>query len=222
MSEHQLTPEVLWAQRSSSTDPEKNYVTLTINAPDTENPSIDLKSNSLTFTGRSGPKETTYHVELEFYAEIDVVNSKRHATSANVSFYLRKKDLKEEYWPRLLKEPKRVQFVRTDFEKWVDEDEQEGAPDDDMGAMGGGMPDMGGMGGDGGFGGIDFSKLGGGGGAGGMPDMSSLGDMGGDDEADDDMPDLEDDDAKDDAAADKTEEAAAPEAKGKAKIEEVS
>ena len=46
--------------------------------------------------------------------------------------------------------------------QWVDEDEQDGAPDDmaGMGGMGGGMPGMegmggmGGMGGDGGFGGI--------------------------------------------------------------------
>jgi hypothetical protein len=52
----------------------------------------------------------------------------------------------------------------------VDEDEQDGAPDDDyMNNFGGGMG-----GGDGGFGGIDFSKLGGG-------DMGGLGD------ADDDV-----------------------------------
>lgn len=47
--------------------------------------------------------------------------------------------------------------LRTDCNQWVDEDEQDGAPDDDaMGGMGG-MPGMGGMGGmgeDGGFGGI--------------------------------------------------------------------
>ena len=51
-------------------------------------------------------------------------------------------------------------------QKWVDEDEQEGAPDDDY---------MGGMGGDfGGMGGLDFSKLGGGAGMGG-DDMEGLG-----------------------------------------------
>lgn len=30
---------------------------------------------------------------------------------------LRKKDLKEEYWPRLLKESKKVHFLKTDFDK---------------------------------------------------------------------------------------------------------
>ncbi|KAK4695171.1 hypothetical protein P7C71_g2542, partial [Lecanoromycetidae sp. Uapishka_2] len=165
----QTTPEVLWAQRSSTSDPERNYIWLTIQAPDVPNKSFkaDLKSNSLTFTGHSETKKTTYHVELEFYGEIDVENSKTNHTSAKVEFVLRKKELKEEYWPRLLKESKKVHFLKTDFDKWVDEDEQDAAPDDDamagmggMGGMGGGMPGMegmggmGGMGGDGGFGGI--------------------------------------------------------------------
>ncbi len=30
---------------------------------------------------------------------------------------LRKKDKKEEYWPRLLKESKKVHFLKTDFDK---------------------------------------------------------------------------------------------------------
>ncbi len=70
--------------------------------------------------------------------------------------------------------------------QWVDEDEQEGAPEDDFagygGMPGGGMPG-------GGMGGLDFSKLsgmGGMGGMGGMPDLGELGadmeGMGGDDE----------------------------------------
>ena len=47
--------------------------------------------------------------------------------------------------------------------QWVDEDEQDGAPDDEMPGGMGGMPDMGamggmgGMGGDGGFGGLGMS-----------------------------------------------------------------
>lgn len=30
---------------------------------------------------------------------------------------LRKKELKEEYWPRLLKESKKMHFLKTDFDK---------------------------------------------------------------------------------------------------------
>jgi len=188
MASSQTTPEVLWAQRSSSTDAEKNVIFLTISAPDVAKIDVDLKPTSLTFTGHSETKKTTYHVELEFYAEIDVENSKTNHTSRDVEFVLRKKELKDEYWPRLLKESKKVHFLKTDFDKWVDEDEQN-APIDDLSSMGG-------MGEDGGYNGLDFSKLGG---AGGLGDMGDLPDMGADDDEDDDeeLPDLEEDNAAD-------------------------
>ena len=54
---------------------------------------------------------------LEFYGEIDVENSTTNHTSRDVEFVLRKKELKEEYWPRLLKESKKVHFLKTDFDK---------------------------------------------------------------------------------------------------------
>ena len=80
---------------------------------------------------------------------------------------LRKKEKKLEYWPRLTKD--KLPFVKTDFDKWVDEDEQDGAEkldDDGFDGMGG-MPGMGGMGGMPGMGGIpgmgDFGSMMGGG-----------------------------------------------------------
>jgi hypothetical protein len=75
----------------------------------------------------------------------------------------------------LTKEKIRNAFIKTDFSKWVDEDEQDGAAaepdtgdDDMMSAMGGmgGMPGMGGMGGMPGMGGM-----------GGMPGMGGMGGM---------------------------------------------
>ncbi|EGO56586.1 hypothetical protein NEUTE1DRAFT_117392 [Neurospora tetrasperma FGSC 2508] len=198
-----VTPEVRWAQRSSATDPESNFIYLTISVPDvpTSNLKLDLKPTGLVFTGHSDTLKKTYHVELEFYAEIDPAASQVNHTARDVEMKLRKKELDAHYWPRLLKEPKKVHFLKTDFDKWVDEDEQHEAAEDDFsnfGGMGGmpgmgGMGDMGGMGGMGGdFGGIDFSKLGGAG----LP--------GGDDEedSDDDMPPLEGE-----GEADKAEEA---------------
>lgn len=110
---------VLWAQRSSASDAEKNYVILTISVPDVPAKSLqlDLTATKLTFTGTSDSKKTTYHVELEFYAEIDPANSKTHHTAANVQLILRKKEMKEEFWPRLLKDSKKAHFLRTDFDK---------------------------------------------------------------------------------------------------------
>ncbi|OTA57176.1 HSP20-like chaperone [Hypoxylon sp. EC38] len=179
----QVTPEVLWAQRSSSTDPEKNFIYLTISVPDIpkSNLKLDLQPTGLTFTGHSDTLKKTYHLDLTFYTEIDPAESKVHHTARNVELKLRKKELNEEYWPRLLKDSKKVQFVKTDFDKWVDEDEQNEAPEDDFSQFGGmgGMPGMGG----GDFSGIDFSKLGG-------ADMPT-GEDDEDDSDDDDMPALE-------------------------------
>ncbi|TKX21944.1 CS domain-containing protein 1 [Elsinoe australis] len=212
----QIVPEVTWAQRSSSSDAEKNHIYLTISVPDVDPKQItlDIQPTYLDFKGYSETKKATYAVKLEFFEEIDPKESKIHHTPRDVELVLRKKELKEDYWPRLLKDKSRVHFLKTNFDKWVDEDEQnEVAEDDDymsrMGGMGGmpgmegmgGMPGMGGMGGmpgmggDGGFGGIDFSKLGAG--AGGM-DFGGAGDDGEDD--DDEMPELEGEENKEGAA----------------------
>ncbi|TVY18296.1 Protein wos2 [Lachnellula arida] len=206
------TPEVLWAQRSSATDAAKNYIYLTISVPDVQASKLklDLKPTSLSFSGHSDSLKRDYQLALDFYAEIDPTESKINPTGKNIELVLRKKELKEEFWPRLLKDAKKVHFLKTDFDKWVDEDEQDEAPEEDlaggnMGGMGGmpGMGDMssmmgGGAGGD--FGGIDFSKLGGG--AGGDAEGEEE-----DDDDDEDMPELEED-----------EEAG----KSSAKIEEVN
>ncbi|KAI8261104.1 Protein wos2 [Colletotrichum sp. SAR 10_98] len=185
MSDTTATPEVLWAQRSSSSDESKNFVYLTISVPDVpaSNLKLDLKPTGLSFKGHSDSLKRTYALDVEFYAEIDPAESKINHTGKNVELKLQKKELKEEYWPRLLKEPKKVHFLKTDFDKWVDEDEQEEAGEEDFSQFGGmgGMPGMGGAGGD--FGGIDFSKLGGG-----APGMEDIDD---EEEDDDDMPPLE-------------------------------
>ncbi|KAF5017456.1 hypothetical protein F66182_10611 [Fusarium sp. NRRL 66182] len=198
-------PEVLWAQRSSVADPTKNFIYLTLTVPDVPKDSLtlDLQPTKLNFTGTSSTLKRKYHVELEFYGEIDPAESKINHTAKNIEMKLQKKELKEEYWPRLLKDSKRVHFLKTDFDKWVDEDEQNEAPEEDFsqfGGMGGGMPGMGDMGGD--FGGIDFSKLGGGAG---FPGAEGAGDEQDDDEDDEDMPALEGDDKKAAPAATATE-----------------
>jgi hypothetical protein len=75
-------------------------------------------------------------------------------SSRSLSLTILKKDLKFEYWPRLTKEKVKNAFLKTDFSKWVDEDEQNGeiAVAEDGPDMG-----MGGMGGMGG--GMDFEKV---------------------------------------------------------------
>ena len=118
----------------------------------------------------------------------------------------------DEFWPRLLKDKAlEKNQVKIDWDRYVDEDEEEegfdtsnlaggmdmGSMMSQMGGMGGMPPGMGGMGGMpggmGGMGGMDMSEM-----------MKNLGDIGGadggmpaggldddDDDDDDDLPDLE-------------------------------
>jgi hypothetical protein len=78
---------------------------------------LDLKPTGLNFTGHSESLKRTYHLELEFYAEIDETKSKINHTGKNVQMVLRKKEVKDEFWPRLLKDSKKVHFLKTDFDK---------------------------------------------------------------------------------------------------------
>jgi hypothetical protein len=112
---------------------------LTISVPDVpkKDLKLDLQPNKLTFTGTSGTLKHTYHVELPFYAEIDVEESKTNHTPRDTEFKLIKKELSEEYWPRLLKDAKKMHFLKTDFDKWVDEDEQNEAAEEDFSNFGG-------------------------------------------------------------------------------------
>jgi len=186
-------PEVLWAQRSSKSDPERNIVYLTIAAPDIPSNALklDLQATKIVFSGKSTTKNVTYAGDFEFYEEIDPQESKINHTDRDIEIVLRKKEAKEEFWPRLLKDKAKVHWLKTDFDKWVDEDEQDTNEDEDWMAKSGGMGGMGGMGGEGGgFEGIDFSKFGSGpGGPGGdLPGDSDDEEL---PEEDEDMPPLE-------------------------------
>jgi hypothetical protein len=78
---------------------------------------LDLKPTTLTFTGHSKSKDVTYHIELEFYGEIDVDNSQIKPTPRDISMKLRKKELQKDYWPRLLKTSEKQHWLKTDFDK---------------------------------------------------------------------------------------------------------
>lgn len=224
MSEKTLFPEVVWAQRSDASDPAKNILYLTIKAANipTEDLTLKLTPTNLSYSGKT-TKGVVYAVEIPFFEEIDPAESRHSHSLRGTDCVLRKKEPKEAYWPRLLKDKARLHWLHTDFDKWVDEDEQEGAPEEAAAGMDPSMMSQFGGGDDaGGFGGIDFSKLGGAGGMGGMPggmDMASMmqgmGGMGGpggagmegleedsgEGEDDDEMPGLEEEKEPTTAAA---------------------
>lgn len=177
MSRH---PEILWAQRSDK-------VYLTVELLDAKNPQVKLESEGrFSFSATVGANDQKFETDLELFAAIDVSKSAVNKGQRHTTLVLEKAE--SGWWSRLLKaEGKAPKFVKVDWNKWVDEDEEDEAPamdnNFDMGAMGG-------MGG--GMGGMDFSALSGMGG-GGMPDFSGMGGEEDDMEDDDDMPELEPD-----------------------------
>ncbi|OWT40728.1 hypothetical protein C362_01537 [Cryptococcus neoformans Bt1] len=192
-----LHPEITYAERSSASEPEKNIIYFTINAPDIQDEhNLDIKPTEISFRAKAGDAsngipEKEYSFDLQLWGEIIPEETKKVVTSRAIVLVLKKKEAQAEYWPRLTKEKPNRNWVKTDFSKWVDEDEQEGTEDlsagmegmEGMGGMGGmpGMPGMGGMGGmggmpgmGGGMEGMDFSKL-----MEQMGGMGAMGDMGG-------------------------------------------
>lgn len=122
-----LTILVLWAQRSSAKVAAQNIIYLTVRLIDPEDLKINLEANSLDLTAKSNDKD--YKLHIDFYGEIDEKESHYHVAGSHIAFVIRKKELKAEYWPRLTKEKGHYHYIRTDFEKWVDEDEQQPVED---------------------------------------------------------------------------------------------
>ncbi|KAJ1841241.1 p23 chaperone protein wos2 [Coemansia sp. RSA 2703] len=151
-------PTVLWAQR-------KEIIYLTIELHDAENAELSLTATSIDYANTTDDNKYAFH--LDFFKPIKHDSYKKSATGRKTLLILDKQD--PEWWPRLTEKPGKLNFLKTDFDHWKDEDDS----DDEKPAFDGqdfmqmgGMPGMGGMGGMPGMGGM-----------GGMPDMSALASM---------------------------------------------
>lgn len=133
------------------------------------------------------------------------LQASKYSTQRTVQFKLVKKEAKR--WHKVSVADKKQHWLKCDWDKWVDSDEEDNVRMDmgdfDMDSMGlGNMSSM--LGGMGGMGGMDFSSLGGGGNFDGM----------GDSDDEDDLKDLDlgldEGDAEGGAKNDGTEEQAEP------------
>jgi len=134
-------PPVLWAQR-------RNLIYLNVALEDCKDPKITVEKDKLYFRGKGGPDQKEHEVTLELLKEIKPDESKYSVKSRGTEFVLIKSE--EGFWPRLLKGDKKFHWLKTDFEKWKDEDDSEdevgggGADFEEMmrqmGGLGGGAP----------------------------------------------------------------------------------
>ncbi|VDM38990.1 unnamed protein product [Toxocara canis] len=127
MAAKPLHPLVQWAQRES-------LIYLTIEVDKVE--AINITPKDLHIKGKYAGAETEYEATVEFYADVKTdyrkIDNDRH-----LELVLNKET--SGWWPRLLKTQGKVPWVKVDFNKWKDEDDEE----DDL---------------DGGPGGFDFNK----------------------------------------------------------------
>ncbi|KAI7861448.1 HSP20-like chaperone [Spinellus fusiger] len=150
-----LHPTILWAQSDE-------VIFLTVELSDVKSPVIDIQPTKFSFKGKGDKEQKEYEAEIEFYSEVETTTVKQSLTARNVFLIIRKKGDEGIFWPKLQKGNK-LNFVKVDFARWRDEDDEVDEAIDnaamnnmsDMGGMGG----MEGLGGMGGMGGIDFSKF---------------------------------------------------------------
>ncbi|XP_070044256.1 uncharacterized protein OsI_027940 isoform X2 [Nicotiana tomentosiformis] len=154
-----LHPQVKWAQRP-------DVVYLTVLLPDAKDPKVNLDPEGIfTFSATAGAGDRHYELKLELQDKVNVEESKISIGVRSIVCVLQKAEPK--WWNKLLRgDAKAPHYVKVDWDKWVDEDDEADAgPGDmdmnsmdfskfgDMGGMMGGMGGdmagmMGGMGGD--------------------------------------------------------------------------
>ncbi|XP_030952127.1 co-chaperone protein p23-1-like isoform X1 [Quercus lobata] len=152
-------PTVKWAQSSDK-------LFITIDLPDAQDVKLKLEpEGKFFFSATTGAEKIPYEVDIDLYDKVDVNESKASIGLRNICYLVKKAE--NRWWSRLLKqEGKPPVFLKVDWDKWVDEDEEE--PENKLGS-------------DTDFGDFDFSNLNMGGGQGFNTDAS-----GKDDEIDDD------------------------------------
>ncbi|XP_003550101.1 co-chaperone protein p23-2-like isoform X2 [Glycine soja] len=98
-------PEVLWAQRSDK-------VYLTVALPDAKNVSVKCEPQGLFTFSASGVQEEAYSFSLELYGCIEPEKGEKG------------------WWKRLLKsEEKPAPYLKVDWNRWCDEDDEESTSD---------------------------------------------------------------------------------------------
>ncbi|XP_057549155.1 uncharacterized protein OsI_027940-like isoform X2 [Amaranthus tricolor] len=125
MSRH---PEVKWAERADK-------VYLTVMLPDAKNPKVNLgPEGTFTFTATGGADDSAYELTLDLFDKVNVEESKINYGVRSITCILEKAEMKR--WNRLLRgDGKAPHYVKVDWDKWADEDEDNAPADFDLGGM---------------------------------------------------------------------------------------
>jgi len=128
-------PQVLWAQ-------DKKRIFLTINV-ECRDPELKYTDDSLYFKGVGLPENKPYEATIQFSNKIVPDNVVSKNITRCIELTIPKADENGEYWSSLIKDKKKPAWLKVDFNKWKDEDEEDGV----------------GGGGDGDFGDMDYGNM---------------------------------------------------------------
>ncbi|KAJ6801273.1 uncharacterized protein M6B38_413935 [Iris pallida] len=116
MSRH---PEVMWAQRS-------DRIYLTVSLPDAKDVSVKSEPEGVFSFSAVGARGEPFSFGLELYESIVPEGSKVKIGLRNILCSVQKE--KKGWWKRLLKSvEKPAPYIKVDWNKWCDEDEEESA-----------------------------------------------------------------------------------------------
>ena len=113
-----MQPSIIWAQHKDGN------VLVTIQVHDAQDPKVSLTSTTFTFTGASDNGEYKYNTTVELFEEIVVEESSYLVRPRGIEMKLKKKDTSI-WWPRLAKTTKKLHYITVDWNRWVDEDDDE-------------------------------------------------------------------------------------------------
>ncbi|CAL9131307.1 unnamed protein product [Musa textilis] len=135
MSRH---PEVKWAQRL-----DKVYITVQL--PDARDVKVNLEPDgSFTFSATAGAGNNTYELQMDLFDKVNKEASKINIGVRSIFCVVEKAE--RGWWKKLLRgDGKAPHYVKVDWDKWVDEDD-DGPGDLDLGGMD--FSNFGNMGGD--------------------------------------------------------------------------
>ncbi|XP_010269540.1 PREDICTED: uncharacterized protein OsI_027940 [Nelumbo nucifera] len=125
MSRH---PEVKWAERADK-------VFLTVLLPDAKNPKVNLEPDgAFTFSAIAGAENHLYEFKINLHDKVNVEESKINMGVRSIFCIIEKAE--QGWWKKLLKgDEKTPHYVKVDWDKWVDEDDDSGPADLDLGGM---------------------------------------------------------------------------------------
>ncbi|OVA13803.1 CS domain [Macleaya cordata] len=112
MSRH---PTLRWAQRSDK-------IFLTVDLPDAKDVKLKLEPEGR-FIFSATKDSVPYEVDIELFDKINVEESKVSIGVRNIVYVIKKADTK--WWSRLLKqEGKPPVFLKVDWDRWFDEEDE--------------------------------------------------------------------------------------------------